>query len=77
MAANVLNSPRAVQTSIEVIRAFLRLRALALSVDELSSKIGALERKYDEQFRIVFDAVRRLLEPSEPRRRRIGFHPGK
>jgi hypothetical protein len=77
MAANILNSPRAVQTSISVVRAFLGLRRMALSVEELSRKVAAaLERKYDEQFRIVFDAVRRLLEPpSESPKRRIGFHP--
>jgi hypothetical protein len=75
MAANILNSPRAVETSISVVRAFLRLRTMALSVEELSRKVAALERKYDEQFRIVFDAVRQLLEPShEPPKRRIGFH---
>ena len=75
MAANILNSPRAVQTSISVVRAFLRLRHMALSVEELSRKVAALERKYDEQFRIVFDAVRQLLEPAnESPKRRIGFH---
>jgi hypothetical protein len=56
-------APRAVQTSISVVRAFLRLRTMALAVEELSRKVAALERKYDEQFRIVFDAVRQLLEP--------------
>ena len=76
MVANILNSPRAVQTSISVVRVFLRLRTMALSVEELSRKVAALERKYDEQFRIVFDAVRRLLEPpNESPKRRIGLHP--
>jgi ORF6N domain len=75
MAANILNSPRAVQTSISVVRAFLRLRTMALSVEELSRKVAALESKYDEQFRTVFDAVRQLFEPpNESPKRRIGFH---
>jgi hypothetical protein len=76
MVANILNSSRAVQTSIAVVRAFLRLRGLVLSVEQLSHKIAALESKYDEQFQIVFEAVRQLIEPLEqPHKRKIGFHP--
>lgn len=74
MAANVLNSPRAVLTSISVVRAFLRLRGLALSVEELARKVGVLENHYDDQFKIVFDAIRQLLAPPDPPRKRIGFH---
>jgi hypothetical protein len=75
MAANILQSPRAVQTSIAVVRAFLRLRSLALSVEQLTDKIVALENKYDRQFKTVFDAVRQLLEPTiEETKRQIGFH---
>lgn len=74
MAANVLNSPRAVHTSIAVVRAFLRLRGLALSVEQLARKVASLESRYDDQFKVVFDAIRQLLAPPDPPRRRIGFH---
>ena len=77
MAATILNSPRAVQTSIAVVRAFLRLRGLALSVEELAGKVASLEGKYDHQFKIVFDAIRQLLQPpgKPPHDRQIGFNP--
>lgn len=74
MAANVLNSPQAIRMSIEVVRAFTRLRRLALSVSELARKVEALEGKYDHQFKTVFDAIRQLMTPPDPPRRRIGFH---
>jgi hypothetical protein len=74
MAANVLNSPRAVLTSIAVVRAFLRLRGLALSVEQLALKVASLENRYDDQFKIVFDAIRQLLAPPDPPRKKIGFH---
>jgi len=73
MAANVLNTERAVQTSITVVRAFLRLRGLALSVEKLARQVAALENRYDDQFKIVFQAIRQLLAPPDPPRRRIGF----
>jgi hypothetical protein len=47
---------------------------MALSVEALARKVNALERKYDERFRAVFDAVRRLMHPPDPPRKRIGFH---
>ncbi len=74
MAANVLNSPRAIAMSVIVVRAFVRLRQLALSVGELAKKVNALEKKYDAKFKMVFDAVRQLMLPPESPRRRIGFH---
>lgn len=74
MAATVLNSPQAVQMSLAVVRAFVRLRRLTLSVTSLARKVNDLERKYDKQFKIVFDAVRRLMcPPPESVRKRIGF----
>lgn len=75
MAATVLNSPQAVQMSVAVVRAFVRLRRMALSVEGLARKVDALESKYDKQFKVVFDAVRRLMAPPppEPPRKRIGF----
>ena len=61
MAANVLNSERAVEMSVAVVRAFVKLRRMALSVEGLARKINSLESKYDRQFKVVFDAVRRLM----------------
>ncbi len=74
MAATILNSPIAVQTSIQVVRTFVRLRQMLASNAELSRKLNALEKKYDAQFKMVFDAIRRLMTPPEPKRRQIGFH---
>ena len=74
MLSSVLRSPRAVAVNIEIMRAFVRLRRLALSVDELAKKVAALERNYDQRFRIVFAAIRELMAPpAPPPRRRIGF----
>jgi hypothetical protein len=74
MLSSVLHSPRAVAVNIGIMRAFIRLRQLALSVEELSRKVGILENHYDEQFKIVFDAIRQLLEPPEVPTKEIGFH---
>jgi len=73
MAANVLRSERAVQMSVLVVRAFIRLRQILASHAELAGKLEEMERKYDSQFKIVFDAIRQLMQPPEPKRRRIGF----
>jgi hypothetical protein len=77
MAANVLNSPRAVQMSVFVVRAFVRLREVLASHKELAERLDELERKFanhDEQIQAVFEALRQLMNPPEPPRRRIGFH---
>ena len=77
MAANVLNSPVAVRASITVVRAFVRLRQMIASHEDLARKLDILEKKFakhDAQFRVVFDAIRQLMEPPPPRRRSIGFH---
>ena len=74
MAASVLNSPRAVETSVQVVRAFVRLRQILASNAELSLKLATLEKKYDIQFRAVFDAIRELMTPLDPKKKRsIGF----
>jgi hypothetical protein len=74
MAANVLNSPRAVRMSVEVVRAFVRIREMVNSHKELSRRLDELEMKYDRQFKVVFDAIRGLMIPPEPKtKRRIGF----
>jgi hypothetical protein len=75
MAANVLSSKVAVATSIQVVRAFVRLRELLASHKDLSRRLDELERKYDVQFQGVFRAIRELMQPPDPalRRGKIGF----
>ena len=73
MAANVLSSPRAVQASVEVVRAFVRLRRMLATNAELARKLNELEQKYDRQFRVVFDAIRQLMSPAAGERKEIGF----
>ena len=73
MLATVLNSPIAVQASIQVVRAFVKLRRLLASNAELARKLATIEKKYDAQFRVVFDAIRQLMTPPEPKKRKIGF----
>ena len=76
MLSSVLRSDRAVHVSIEIVRAFVRLRRMAGSIAELRRKVDALEQKYDVQFRMVFDAIRELMAPPAPgEKRRIGFRP--
>ncbi|MDO8811394.1 MAG: ORF6N domain-containing protein [Gallionella sp.] len=76
MAASVLNSPRAVEASVQVVRAFVQLRQMLASNAELSGKLVALEKKYDIKFRAVFEAIRELMTPSDPKKKRpIGFAP--
>lgn len=76
MAATVLNSPQAVQMSVAVVRAFVKLRRMALSVEGLARKVAALEKKYDANFRDVFQAILHLMTPPDPPRRKIGFDAG-
>lgn len=73
MLSSVLNSKRAVQVNIEIMRTFARLRQLLGSHARLARKLEALERRYDSQFKIVFDALRELMAPQPPKKRRIGF----
>ena len=74
MLSSVLRSPRAVAVNIEIMRAFVRLRQMLASHADLARKLDSLERKYDAQFKVVFDAIRELMSPSQPKsRRRIGF----
>ena len=77
MAATVLNTSRAIHVSIYVVEAFVRLRELLSSNQELARKLAELERrvaKHDEHIRSIFEAIRQLLNPIEPSRREIGFH---
>jgi phage regulator Rha-like protein len=73
MLSGVLNSPRAIQVNIAIMRAFVRMRQILVSHEELARKVDVLEKKYDAQFRVVFDAIRALMEPPKQPRRRIGF----
>jgi hypothetical protein len=73
MLSGVLNSPRAVLVNIEIMRAFVRLRSLIRSNADLSRRLDELEKRYDSQFKMVFDAIRRLMQPSEVKTRKIGF----
>ena len=76
MLSSVLRSARAVQVNIAIMRAFVRLREMLLSNAQLARKLVELERKYDTQFKVVFDAIRELMVPPDvPKKRRIGFHP--
>lgn len=74
MLASVLNSPTAVQASLQVVRAFVRLRLLLASHAELAKRVEALEKKYDRRFRVVFEAVKQLMAPERKKTgRKIGF----
>ncbi len=73
MLSSVLRSKRAVLVNIEIMRTFVRLRQILASHTDLARKLAALEKKYDAQFRAVFDAIRELMKPPEPKKRPIGF----
>ena len=76
MLSSVLHSKRAVRVNIEIMRAFVRLRQMLASNTGLARKLAVLEKKYDAQFRVVFDAIRELMTPPEPKKKRpIGFAP--
>ncbi len=73
MLSSVLNSERAVQVNIQIMRTFIRLREMLMTHKDLKKKIEAMEKKYDYQFKIVFDAIKELLEPPEKIKKKIGF----
>ena len=73
MAANILNSSRAVEASVQVVRAFVRMRNLLASNAELAKKVEALESKYDSQFKSIFDAIKKLMTPPDKPKGGIGF----
>jgi hypothetical protein len=73
MLSSVLNSERAVQVNIEIMRAFVRLRQMLASHKDLARRLDELEERYDAQFKGVFDAIRELMTPPKTERRRIGF----
>ena len=73
MLSGVLRSPKAVQANIEIMRAFVRMKEMINANDALARKVKALEKKYDGQFKMVFDAIRQLMLPPEKHKRPIGF----
>jgi len=73
MLSSVLNSERAIKVNIEIVRAFVRLRRILASHADLDRKLEALEKKYDAQLKVVFDAIRELMKPPETKKRPIGF----
>lgn len=76
MLSSVLNSDRAIQVNIQIMRSFVRLRQMVVSHDDLRLKLESLEQRYDEQFKIVFDAMRQLLAEDEEPKTEIGFKAG-
>ncbi|HEV7397966.1 MAG TPA: ORF6N domain-containing protein [Pyrinomonadaceae bacterium] len=75
MLSSVLKSERAIQVNIEIMRAFVKLRRMLASNANLARKLKELESKYDQQFRVVFDAIRQLMTPPIPKPKPIGFRP--
>ena len=73
MLSSVLRSKSAVAVNIEIMRAFVKLRQMLASNGELSRRLDQLESKYDKQFKVVFEAIRRLMAPTVRRRKEIGF----
>jgi hypothetical protein len=74
MLSTVLRSERAVKVNIEIMRAFVQLRGLISSNQNLALKLAELEQRYDQQFKVIFDAIRELMSPTNlPKKRRIGF----
>jgi len=74
MLSSVLNSERAIQVNIQIMRTFTKLRELMIEHRDLKHKIEEMEEKYDYQFRTVFRAIKKLIEPSPKPKKRIGFH---
>ena len=73
MLSSVLRSKRAIKVNIQIMRVFIKLRQMYISHDDLKQKIIAMERKYDKQFQIVFEAIKQLLEEDEKPKRKIGY----
>ena len=76
MLASVLNSEAAIRASIQIVRTFIRLRELLATHRELARKLEQMEKKYDAQFKAIFDVIEQLMEPPEKTERKpIGFAP--
>ncbi len=75
MLSSVLNSERAIQVNIQIMRTFNKLRELMIEHQDLRDKIEELEKKYDYQFKVIFDTIKKLLDPPQKRKGPIGFQP--
>ncbi len=75
MLSSVLRSKQAVQVNVEIMRTFVRLRRILAENAALARRFDELEKKYDVQFKGVFDAIRKLMQPPEPKKKPIGFRP--
>lgn len=75
MLSSVLRSSRAIRVNVEIMRALVQLRRALGAHEELARRLSALERKYDGQFSVVFEAIRQLMAPRRSPRRAIGFRP--
>jgi len=73
MLSSVLNSKRAIQVNIQIMRTFTKIRELIATHKDLQKKIEDMEKKYDHQFKVVFDAIKQLLAKPEPKKKKIGF----
>ena len=74
MLSSVLNSERAIMVNIQIMRTFTKLREMIESNKDLRRKIEEIEKKYDKQFQIVFEAIKRLIEPEIKPKRKVGFY---
>ena len=74
MLSSVLNSERAIRVNIEIMRAFVRFRELIATNRDLARRLDEVEKKYDAQFKVDFDAIRQLIASPHKKRRAIGFH---
>jgi len=73
MLASILNTETAVQASVQVVRAFVKLRKLLISNEQLSQELIQLEKRYDKHFNFVFKTLKQLIDQPEPKKREIGF----
>lgn len=73
MLASILNSPKAIEVGVLIVRTFVKMRELLSSNKDLKAKVEELEKKYDMQFKLVFDAIKALIEPPLPKQYKIGF----
>jgi len=73
MLSSVLNSDRAIEVNIQIMRAFVKLREMLSTHKDLARKLADMEKKYDTQFKVVFDAIRQLMTPAVPKKGKIGF----
>jgi hypothetical protein len=73
MLSSVLNSDRAIDVNVQIMRTFVKLREMLSTHKDLARKLADMEKKYDTQFKVVFDAIRQLMKPDEPKKKPIGF----